>query len=246
MQIDLTLPAGFMGIETSRQSKFFTRDKMAGRGVTIIGAGATGSPMAVGFAKLGVDKIEVWDDDVVESHNLSNQMYGPQHLGMAKVDALRDVVFQQTGTIITTHNRRVGSGDAGRMKEIVCVLVDSMDGPEGRRGIAEQVIFGSRAEFVIETRMGVEHGMIYSINPRNMVEYRGWLNTLYSDADVAANEDADPAGCNAQQTIGATVRLITGLAEWQFLNWLNDREYSHEITVCVRPLAIDTNQFMLV
>lgn len=246
MQNDFILPAGFMGIDTARQSRFFTRDKMAGRGVTIIGAGATGSPMAVGFAKLGVEKIEVWDDDIVEDHNLSNQMYGPQHLGMAKVEALRDVVFQQTGTVITAHNRRIGPNDAGRMLEVVCVLVDSMDGPEGRRGIAEQVIFGSRAEFVIETRMGVEHGMIYSIQPRNLVEFRGWKDTLYSDDDVAANEDADPAGCNAQQTIGATVRLITGLAEWQFLNWLNDREYHNEITVCVRPLAIDSNQFELV
>lgn len=230
-------------IETTRHSKHFTRDRMGNMGVTVIGAGATGSIMALSFAKLGVEKIDVWDDDVVESHNLANQMYGPEHIGMSKVEALKQVIERQTGTTINAFNRRVGPGDGKMMREVVAVLVDSMDGPEGRRGIAQHVILGSPAQFVLETRLGVEHAMVYAINPRSLAEYEGWTKSMYSDAFADANTEADPDGCNAQQTIAGTVKMVAGLAEWQFLYWLNGGEYSHETIISMRPLFIDSGSF---
>lgn len=241
--MDGIIPAGFMGIETIRHSHFFTRDRFGNRGVTVIGAGATGSVMALGLAKLGVSKIDVFDDDVVEPHNLANQFYGPQHVGMPKVEALKEVILRQTGTEINAFNERIRPGHARRMREVVCLLVDTMDGPEGRRGIAEGVILGSRCQFLLETRTGVEHGFVYAVRPDRMTEYRGWIDTMYSDDTVLANPDANPEGCNAQQTIAATVRLLTGFAEWQFLNWINGEEISNEITVSTRPLLVDANQF---
>ena len=41
--------------------------------VTIIGAGATGSWLALMLAKLGIQDITVYDFDVVEEHNVPNQ-----------------------------------------------------------------------------------------------------------------------------------------------------------------------------
>jgi tRNA A37 threonylcarbamoyladenosine dehydratase len=44
--------------------------------VTIIGAGATGSWLAIALAKLGIDNISIWDFDKVEEHNIPNQAFG--------------------------------------------------------------------------------------------------------------------------------------------------------------------------
>ncbi|MFA5103544.1 MAG: ThiF family adenylyltransferase, partial [Candidatus Thermoplasmatota archaeon] len=42
--------------------------------VTIIGAGGIGSPTALAISKMGVEKITIFDNDIVEKHNLPNQM----------------------------------------------------------------------------------------------------------------------------------------------------------------------------
>ncbi len=43
--------------------------------VSILGCGASGSALGLQLAKLGVPMLGLWDADIVEEHNLSNQYY---------------------------------------------------------------------------------------------------------------------------------------------------------------------------
>ena len=72
--------------------------------VTVIGAGATGSWLVLQLANLGITDINVYDFDIVEEHNVPNQLYGIKHVGMPKVEALREIIKEYTGTEIKIKN----------------------------------------------------------------------------------------------------------------------------------------------
>ena len=63
--------------------------KLSQASVTIVGAGALGGPCALYLAAVGVGRIELWDDDVVDRSNLQRQVqFAEADIGSPKVDIL--------------------------------------------------------------------------------------------------------------------------------------------------------------
>lgn len=56
--------------------------------VTLIGAGGIGSRVAEVLVAMGIPRLVIYDDDVVERVNLGPQFYRPEQLGVPKVVAL--------------------------------------------------------------------------------------------------------------------------------------------------------------
>ena len=54
--------------------------------IVVIGAGAVGSATVVTLAKMGCSDITVWDDDLLEEHNIPNQLCKPAMVGRPKVE----------------------------------------------------------------------------------------------------------------------------------------------------------------
>lgn len=59
-----------------------------------MGVGATGSNIAVLLARLGINKLHIWDPDVVANHNLTNQTYTQDDVGDFKIYALEKQLKQ--------------------------------------------------------------------------------------------------------------------------------------------------------
>lgn len=80
--------------ENSRQVliKGWDQEKISEASVVIGGCGAIGSITAVKLARLGVGRIIAADPDVLEKHNIENQMYTEKNLGKEKVLALKRIV----------------------------------------------------------------------------------------------------------------------------------------------------------
>ena len=60
--------------------------------VAVAGLGGLGSNIAVMLARSGVGHLKLVDFDKVDVTNLNRQMYGIQHLGRFKTDAIRDII----------------------------------------------------------------------------------------------------------------------------------------------------------
>ena len=60
----------------NKHIEFFDPSKLKEKNIdiNIIGVGAVGSYIALQLAKLGVEKIIIWDFDVVDEHNITNQV----------------------------------------------------------------------------------------------------------------------------------------------------------------------------
>ena len=56
--------------------------------IVVIGAGAIGSAAVVTLAKMGCGNMTIWDHDMLEEHNVSNQLCHLDAIGKPKAEAL--------------------------------------------------------------------------------------------------------------------------------------------------------------
>lgn len=186
-----------------RQSTLIPRDKLEVP-VTIIGAGAIGSWVTLLLAKMGVEKLTVFDPDVVAIENVSCQLYGPDDLEKPKVIALKQLVGRMTAARTDTFNHRPEkwTPDPATRGIVICA-VDCM---ETRKAIFEEIVKSHfQVKYFIDTRMGAESAMMYVVNPHNIKDKETYLKSLYS------NEDAVQEPCTAKST-GYTASLLSGWA----------------------------------
>jgi molybdopterin/thiamine biosynthesis adenylyltransferase len=198
-------------VDTMRHNEIFDAAEFnaTGLNIDVVGAGATGSKVALELAKLGIEDVTVWDKDVIEPHNIPNQAFGNDQIGEKKVTALIDLIYRQTGHTYTPKNEWVdGTQD---MSDIVYLLTDTMS---SRKEIFEKAIKGNfRTQLMVETRMGPDNGRIYTINPQLPREIEGWENNLYSD------DEAEDSACGGAITVGPTASIMASMAVWQLIRW---------------------------
>ena len=179
--------------------------------IDVIGAGAVGSKIVMELAKLGIEDIHVWDGDVVEAHNLPNQLFYLADVGKPKVQAVAEHVKLATGTIITTHNHFLEGPE--RLGRVVFLAVDTM---EHRKKIFEDSLKNKFVtDLVVELRMGEEEFRVYGFNPNRRQEILDWTDTLVDDTETVES------ACSAKTTVGATATITAALAVTRFMQWFN-------------------------
>lgn len=215
---------GFKDVDFQRHKSIFDPDKYGKTRIDIIGAGATGSKVALELANLGCENLHVWDFDEVEAHNIPNQAYGPKHIGKTKCEALKKVVKENTGVKITTHEKaftgKEGEDDVG---EVIFVLTDTM---KSRKEIWNNLKDRIEPRLVIETRMGVEQARLYVIEPSD--DAKSYEETLYDD------DTAEQSACGSRVTVGMTATILAGLAVWAMIEWRSGEKPPNESIFCVK------------
>lgn len=181
-------------------------------GITIIGAGAIGSHVALALVKSGFENVKVYDFDKVSIENMSCQGYRMGDIGNPKVNALREIVEMYTGVEIDIVNEKWSATPTEN--KIVISAVDSM---EVRKDIFEGIIKTCfNTSFLIDPRMGAEVAALYCMNPHTESEH--YARTLYSDADAVQER------CTAKAT-NYTANMLSGLLVKAVKNIANKERY---------------------
>ncbi len=127
----------------------------------IIGAGSTGSFIALCLAKMGINKISVIDFDKVEEHNLNGQFYRFSDIGEFKVDALKKIIKDFTDIEINAINTEVNE-DYDFDINLNSLIILAVDDMEVRKLIYEKV--KEMPILLIDCRFGGEGFSIHLIN----------------------------------------------------------------------------------
>lgn len=186
--------------------------------VTVIGAGASGSWLVLQLAKLGIDDITVYDFDVVEEHNVANQLFGNQHVGMPKVTALAMIIKEYTGLEITIKNEKF---EKQRLDGYVFLMVDSM---QARWDIWQNAIkLKTAVKHLVEPRMGLNEGRVYNVDPMNLEHHKAYEACWYPD------DEAEVSACGTSQSVITSAMVLAGVCTRQLINHFNGVELSNEI-----------------
>lgn len=161
--------------------------------ITVIGVGGLGSPIALALAKMGCPRLTLYDADVVEAHNLPNQLYRLADIGQPKVTAMAALLRDYVPIDVTAIAEMVVDQPH---RGIVISAVDSM---EARAQIWRGgVRYRAGVTLYIDARMGGEVGRVLTVSPSNPLAVERYEQTLFSDDDAVE----DP--CTAQSTIYST------------------------------------------
>ena len=176
-------------------------EKILDTPITIVGAGAIGSWVTLSLAKMGFENIRVYDDDEVDTVNLSSQFFRRSDVEKPKVLALKEMVEEFTGVDIDAiHGRFTNETGINPMPGIVISAVDSM---VSRKAIY-QSSKNSPVKFLIDPRMGAESALLYVCKPMDHDDRKRYEKTFYSDQEAVQER------CTAKATI-FTANMLSGL-----------------------------------
>jgi molybdopterin/thiamine biosynthesis adenylyltransferase len=165
--------------------------------ITIVGAGAIGSFVALSLAKMGYSNITVYDDDMIEPENMNCQFYPIAAIETHKVTALQKLVKEFTGTDITVHAERVTANTMITGEYLICA-VDSM----AVRKFLFETCWATRV--LIDPRMGAEYATMAVItqnDDKGIID--NYAKSLYSDSEAVQER------CTAKATV-YTSMMIAG------------------------------------
>lgn len=186
-----------------RHGAFFGPEDAENKTFCIVGVGATGSWAALTAAKMGWHKFQIWDLDLVESHNLPNQAYGVQHVGMKKVDALEQVLKEfNPAIIVEKHDCFFDAEDALHVTELTDYLFIAVDSLDTRKAIYQAAKLHPFLNLIFETRMGFTHAELNIINPSDVVKIDEVISMLKTDDEVTE------AACN-ERIISTLVMIVS-------------------------------------
>lgn len=180
--------------------------------VTVIGAGGIGGTTCLALCKMGIQNLTVYDNDVIELHNLPNQPYRISDIGKPKVEALAEICFDFSGVKIKAipekfEKQQITHG-------IVISAVDSMS---QRKIIWEAVRRKVMIDLYIEGRMGAQMARIYSFAAHNPA-----LGLRYETEMLYSDDQALKLPCTAQAIIYNT-QMIASLISHQITEHANGR-----------------------
>ena len=191
-------------IDISRHRELINTETF-GKTVHVIGCGAIGSWIALSLAKLGISYIHVWDFDVIEEHNVPNQVFGINHVGRPKTEVIKKIIEEQTTSKVKIHGKFTNQPLEG----YVFLSVDSMS--ERKRIFRDFIKLKPKIDLMIDVRMGLHSGMVYSIEPLRLTSVQYYMSTLYDD------ESSEISACGHSLTVISSALFLVGHALRQFI-----------------------------
>ena len=210
--------------------------------VNIIGVGATGSWVGLLLAKLGVRAIRLFDNDIVELHNVPNQLYSTADIDKFKASMCAKYMKDLgSGSQVAEYKWKITEkemqGVLANCTATFC-LVDSM---AVRKELFEAAMKASTREphhYWIETRMGLTGYRIYLIDLSDDYQVAEYRKTLYND------DEAEVSACGHSQSIVSTAMQCASHAVGLWLAKLNNAEYvPNEIIFDVHSSFIMSKKF---
>lgn len=139
--------------------------------IHVIGVGALGSWMAEGLVRMGFDNINLYDDDTVTPHNISNQNYVNSDIEEEKIKKITERLKAINPNLrIKTNGRYVF--DPEKKNYLTGYVFLCLDNIDTRRMIVENNPY---VMFWTDIRIGLEEGQVYSAT---RIERQNLLNTM--------------------------------------------------------------------
>lgn len=186
--------------------------------VTIGGAGGIGSHVAILLSRLYLDRIDIYDNDIIEGHNMSGQFYSITDIGKSKVDALRNHILNfSNNRAIGIYRERINEYTPIHRNVIAC-----FDNMESRILLFEswenrlRNIDNIDKSLFIDGRLSAEEFQIFCIRGDDTYNIERYKNEfLFNDNEV------EPTLCSYKQT-SHIANMIASCIVNLFTNHLNN------------------------
>lgn len=214
-------------MDLNKSYEFFDPSKVK-KTCHVIGCGSIGSNVAELLVRQGVENITLWDMDVVESHNVVNQIYTSEDINKLKTEALAEYLYKinprlkETITIRKRYNGQPLSG-------FIFLCVDSV---EVRHEIVKKHMPNESIEAMFDFRTTLEEGQIYFADWTNDKHKTSLLNSLdFTHEEAQANTPV--SACGFELSVAPVVKMTAQMGIVNFTNLINN--VTPKVLTVVRP-----------
>ena len=199
-------------LNLAKSYDFFKPETVVER-IHVIGCGSVGSTLAELLVRFGLTKLTLYDFDIVEPHNLANQMFLQEHIGKPKIDALTSMLCainpEVKGAIKT-----VSGYVEQKLSGYVFLAVDNID---LRRDIAVAHKGNPYVKAMFDFRTRLTDSQHYAADWSSMKMVDDFINSMYFSHEEATAETPVSA-CNIALSVAPTVRMLCALGVTNFIN----------------------------
>lgn len=174
--------------------------------VTLIGCGGIGASLLPTLATLGIPRIHLWDDDIVEPRNVASQLlFYPSDVLRPKVEVAKERMELFGIEDVVTHQERFSSELHGDLLE--GVVISAVDSMTVRQDIWQAIKDNALVTRLIDGRIGGEIYSLIVIDPMDddQVEW-------YEEFQLFNDEDAMPLPCTQRAVVYPAVALGAHIA----------------------------------
>lgn len=215
----------------TKSFEFFNPQEVKGK-IHIVGCGSVGSTVAEMLARHGVDNFVLYDFDVVEAHNIVNQMFVQSDVGSLKVDATERIIkdINPDATV-----KKYGEGYTDQVLDGYVFL--AVDNIELRREVCEKNKSNHMIKVMFDFRTRLEDAQHYAAEWGDLRQVRNLIGTMnFSNEEARA---ATPrTACGTELGVATTVRLICAIGVVNFVTYIRTKQLRH--MVVYSPFDIDT------
>ena len=199
----------------------------------IIGCGSVGSAVAEMLARLGITNFVLYDFDIVEPHNLANQMFVHSDIKVPKVEAVKRIITDINPEANATIEV-FGEGYSNQnLNGYVFLCVDNID---LRREICINNRMNRAIKAVYDFRTRLEDAQTYAADWKDLRQVANLIKTMEFSHDEAYA--ATPvSACGTELGVAPTVRMVVTLGVCNFMNHVRGVPMKN-IVVC-NPFEMD-------
>lgn len=203
-------------MDLSKSYEYFQPEKHADR-IHIIGCGSVGSTVAYMLARIGITNFTLWDFDIVEPHNLANQMFRQQDIHKPKVDALLDIICEINPEIADCAKLKPEGWKGQQLSGYVFLCVDNID---LRREIVKMHFDNPYIKAMFDFRTRLTDAQHYAADWSDYKMKKDFLNSMNFSHDEA-KEETPVSACNITLSVCPTVLIICARGVANFMNFWN-------------------------
>lgn len=221
-------------MDLSKSYEFF-QPEMCRERIHIIGCGSVGSTVAELLARFGLTNISLYDFDVVEPHNIVNQMFTQEDIHKRKVDAVSEMICRINPAAAENLKIYPDGWTGQKLSGYVFLCVDNID---LRRRIAQENLWNTniKAMFDFRTRLtDAQHYAADWMDPKHKEIFLSSMDFSHEEAMEATPVSA----CHVALSVAPTVRMVCNVGVTNFINFVKDHTLHKMILVDAFGFLLD-------
>lgn len=212
-------------MDLNKSLEFFDPRKVNGR-CHVIGCGSIGSNVAEQLARYGIEDIVLYDFDIVEPHNIANQLFTEEDVSKEKTQALAELLYKINPKL--KHTLKIeGEYTDQILTDYVFMCVDSV---EVRQHIVKQNLMNPLIKAIFDFRTTLHEGQCYFADWTKRADKQSLINSLnFTHEEALANTPV--SACGFTLSVAPVVKMCALWGVANFTNLINEEETKHLILV---------------
>ena len=217
----------------AKSAEFFDPAKVK-EPIHIIGCGSVGSTVAELLARFGLTNVRLYDFDIVEEHNLANQMFTTKNLYKPKLEGVYDRWVDINPEAAKTIKLYGEGWNGQKLSGYVFLCVDNI---ELRRRIVEENKYNMNIKAMFDFRTALVSAQHYAADWEKDKDIEMFLDTMdFTHAE--AEKNVPVSACKVSLCVMPTVWSVAMAGVTNFVNFV--KEGKLERAMILKPFEFET------